>query len=794
MHARALHVLHDAGDEDVPAVTDGVHLDLAADDVLVDQHGLLFVDAYGGLKIPAQRLLVGYDLHRAPPQHIARAHEHGIADALGRAHAVGDVRHGLAVRLRDLQLQQELFKAVAVFGALDRVGLRADHFHAALHQRLDEIDGGLAAERRDHAERLFQLDDVHHVLDRERLEVELIRAGIVRGHGLGVVVDDDGLVARLADRLDRVNGGVVEFHALPDADRAGAEDKDLFALGDNGLVLLLVGGVEVGDVAFKLARAGVDHLVHGADVLRAPRVGDRLFRALPEVREVVVGEAHALGLQQGVGVERRVLDGALELDDVVELVEEEHVDAREVADTVVVHAQPHELRDGEDTVIRADLDVFHQLFNRHVVELRHVDVAHTDLQRADGLEEALLDRAAHAHHFTCGLHLCAELVRRASELVKREARHLRHDVVERRLEGGGSVRDHDLVERHADGDLGRDACDRVAAGLGGQRRGARDAGVDLDEVVLEALGIERKLHVAAALDLKRADQAQRAVAQHVVFAVRERLARRDDDAVARVDADGVEVLHVADGDGGVTRVAHDLVFNFLVALDALFHEHLMHGGEGQGVLGEGAQLLVVVGKAAACAAQREGGTQHDGIADLARGAAALVNVCCDHAREHRLAQRFAELFEFLAVLRAGDALRTGAQDFDLTLVQNAGLIELRHKVQPRLTAEAGNDGVRTLIADDAANVFGRERLHIDLVRDGGVGHDRGGVGVCKHNFISLFAERKTGLRAGVVELGGLSDHDRAGADDENLVDIGAFRHGLTPPFRRARPCSLRAGQ
>ena len=42
---------------------------------------------------------------------------------------------------------------------------------------------------------------------------------------------------------------------------------------------------------------------------------------------------------------------------------------------------------------------------------------------------------------------------------------------------------------------------------------------------------------------------------------------------------GVNVFHVAYGDGGIVRVAHYLVFDLLVALDALFHENLMHGGE-----------------------------------------------------------------------------------------------------------------------------------------------------------------------------------------------------------------------
>ncbi len=136
-------------------------------------------------------------------------------------------------------------------------------------------------------------------------------------------------------------------------------------------------------------------------------------------------------------------------------------------------------------------------------------------------------------------------------------------------------------------------------------RGAGDAGVDLDEEVLEALRVERELHVAAALDAEGADYLQRAVAQHLVLAVGQRLAGRDDYAVAGVYADGVDVLHVADRDGRIRRVAHDLVLYLLVAADALLDQHLVHRRDGQRVLGELAQLFFVVGEAASRAAERE---------------------------------------------------------------------------------------------------------------------------------------------------------------------------------------------
>ena len=38
----------------------------------------------------------------------------------------------------------------------------------------------------------------------------------------------------------------------------------------------------------------------------------------------------------------------------------------------------------------------------------------------------------------------------------------------------------------------------------------------------------------------------------------------------------VQVFHIADGDGGIVRITHYFVFNFLIAFDTLFYQNLMY--------------------------------------------------------------------------------------------------------------------------------------------------------------------------------------------------------------------------
>ena len=112
-----------------------------------------------------------------------------------------------------------------------------------------------------------------------------------------------------------------------------------------------------------------------------------------------------------------------------------------------------------------------------------------DFERAHGLEQSAFEIAVDAHDLARRLHLRAERAVSIDEFVERPARELDDAVVERRFEAGfrllrDSVRD--FIEHIADGDFGRNLCNRIARRFRGERRGTRHARVDLDDVVAVA--------------------------------------------------------------------------------------------------------------------------------------------------------------------------------------------------------------------------------------------------------------------------------------------------------------------
>ena len=292
-----LDVFHDAADDHPLAVGDGVHVHLGGIvQELVNEDRVLHGVPESRLQIVLELLLLVDDLHGPSAEHVGGPHQHRIADALG--HSQGFVRGpGGAVRgLPQLQPFQQLLEAFPVLGQVDAVRRRADDGDAGPLQRQRELQRRLPAELDDDPVGALLRGDVEHVFQRQRFEVELVRGVVVGAHGLRIAVDHQGLEAVLLQGERRVHAAIVELDALADAVGAAAEDHDLLAVAAPGLLGPFVGGVVVGREGLELGSAGI----HGAEAGQHSRPRAQrphvFLRAVRQLRQPPVGEAHVLDL------------------------------------------------------------------------------------------------------------------------------------------------------------------------------------------------------------------------------------------------------------------------------------------------------------------------------------------------------------------------------------------------------------------------------------------------------------------------------------------------------------------
>ena len=202
----------------------------------------------------------------------------------------------------------------------------------------------------------------------------------------------------------------------------------------------------------------------------------------------------------------------------------------------------------------------------------------------------------------------------------------------------------------------------------------------------------------------------------------------------------------------------------------------MNRGKCKRIFHHDRHFVGVICKSATGASQREGRAKYYRIADILRGFQALLNAVGYLRWNNRFTDSLAKLFKKLSVLGTFYALGVGTQKLDFALLQNAFFGKLHCKVKPCLTADSGNDSVRTFVSANPCDKFKGQRLHVNLVGDGGISHDGRGVGVAQNYLVALFLKGEARLSSGIVKLCRLTDNNRSRADNQDLFYISALGH------------------
>ena len=127
VYACPLHMFHDAWNQHRLTVANGVHLNLAALEVLVDKHPPSHASLECVAHVAHQLRGVLHDLHGAAPKHVAGPDQNRIANLLGHIQRLLQVGHGGTRWVGNAYTSQELFEELSVGGSVDGLGGGAEN-------------------------------------------------------------------------------------------------------------------------------------------------------------------------------------------------------------------------------------------------------------------------------------------------------------------------------------------------------------------------------------------------------------------------------------------------------------------------------------------------------------------------------------------------------------------------------------------------------------------------------------------------------------------------------------------
>src|SRR5437667_2604325 len=413
------------------------------------------------------------DLHPAAAEDVRRPDENRIADPGGDLSDFFEAVPRGGLRLSDTKALHQGGELSAVLGEVNRSRGGAENpgprtpTRQRPGERDREIDRRLAAELHDDAIRLLLLDDVQDVLEQERLEVQAGGDIEIRGYGLRIVVCDNRGDAFFPQREDPLDTAVIELDTLADPDGTAPDDQHLATRELLRLSARLVRGIEVGSLRLELPSAGVDHLV--CDRWSTPP--HRLFRQTGQGRDGLIGEPEPFRIREAWGAGPGSFEVRLDLDEMSDLLDEERVPLRQGGDLLHRKAASEGLCNRKEAFVGGFAQFAQEFVVRPGIRFETHPI---DLERADRLQDRLLEGPADRHHFPGALHRRTNPAVDGREFVERPPRDLCDDVVQGGFEGGeGLARDgiRDLVEAQANRNLCGDPGDRVTRRL--RREGGR---------------------------------------------------------------------------------------------------------------------------------------------------------------------------------------------------------------------------------------------------------------------------------------------------------------------------------
>jgi len=561
-------------------------------------------------------------------------------------------------------------------------------------------------------------------------------------------VNHDSLLTHGSKCLGRAHGAPIELDRASDTVNTASENDGTLVLKGNVVGRGVVGGVEIVGVGRELSGKGVNPLDPRPDAKLQSGSADLVLGAADGDGDLLVREAQLLGLGDMLLLDALEASNLLELsgavDNVLKLVKEPLVDLCQVVDLVNrVVLVKHGLANSQPTAVSRVLKLKVQ-----VLEFRALEANKVGVDLSDGLLERLFKGTADGHDLSDRLHGTANITLDVLELGQIPTGDLGDDVIERRLEvGGGGLGDgiRELGQGVAKSDLGSRVSQGVAGSLGGQGRRTRKTGVDFNDPVVQTVWLKGVLHVALANDTQVADNLDSSSTKHMVLLVAQGLTGGNDDRVSGVDAQWVEVLHVADSDAVVVGIANHLVLDLLPALERLLNQDL--GGECERPGRHVAQLLLVVGETRTKTSERKGSADDDGITNLLGGIESLV----DGVDSNRLGDGDVDLLEGLcehvSVLAELQCPHAGAENPDAVLLEKSQLLHLDTEVEGGLASEREEDAIGLLALDDVLDILDGDGEVVDLVGKAVVGLDGRNVGVDEDRGDASLFEGLEGLRS-----------------------------------------------
>ena len=141
---------------------------------------------------------------------------------------------------------------------------------------------------------------------------------------------------------------------------------------------------------------------------------------------------------------------------------------------------------------------------------------------------------------------------------------------------------------------------------------------------------------------------------------------------------------------------------------------------------------------------------------------------------NRLMDFFHGFLKQFSVFCMLDCVKRGTQQLYAVLFQYTGFCQLNRHVKTYLTAQGGQQCIRSFLLNNFGYELQSDWFDIHSVGNIRIGHNRGWIAVYQNNLHAFFPEGTACLSTSIVEFSSLADYDWARSNDQYLFYIRSF--------------------
>ena len=168
-------MLQNARNQNVLAVRYDINFKLLAHHIFVNQNGVFDSLTENDVHIPPDVKVGVCDCHVLTADDIGRAQQNRKAESVCCGYCLITGHDSHALGSLEAETLQKRVKTLSVLSHINAFGRGSENFNAHFVQKACQLDCSLTAERNNNAVGLFNLNDVHNVLSRQRLKIEPVR-------------------------------------------------------------------------------------------------------------------------------------------------------------------------------------------------------------------------------------------------------------------------------------------------------------------------------------------------------------------------------------------------------------------------------------------------------------------------------------------------------------------------------------------------------------------------------------------------------------------------------------------